>query len=612
FDVKSYLASLVGRFALEEGRSYAEALASALRRLETIEVPSEFEAETFTVLTHVRAEARAEAAREAGGESRGPSLLRSFDLADEIRDALSGVARLESPDLSVPIRELAADHPGRLLSVFREIRAMGIDTAHIASRVKAADLEALVDAWLALSGPGTESELGRAIVTHAERVQDRGAFFARVLGRLVEESLLDLEEIVSEDGPRTKDEGDIGIDYERRDDEPETEESVIEPDRHRVSPGPAREALERFLRDGEVPSGISRSDLVRRLDALLSAWTDELHAWLRPLLEDDVTRGRLLELLPERLLARILALFQPTVYADALLAGDVIAEAFDGDDATASPRRARSAKWDFTFEYFFGYGRTFIGAEFARRLVEYLSLHVDGSGAEFRLRLRARIARAARPSEGELPQWLRDALATLAIIDQPTTEELPVQEAAPRWRAVEDLGATLEPDDDVYVANAGLVLSAPYLPRLFSTLGLLEGRVFRNDFAAARAVQLLQFLATGATDVPEFQMVLNKVLCGVAAEARIPRRLDIEAVERKAIEGLLGAMIQHWGALGNTSIAGLRESFLQRDGTLRLEDDTWTLDVQERAYDMLLDRVPWTFRTIKLPWMPRLIQVDWR
>jgi hypothetical protein len=107
-------------------------------------------------------------------------------------------------------------------------------------------------------------------------------------------------------------------------------------------------------------------------------------------------------------------------------------------------------------------------------------------------------------------------------------------------------------------------------------------------------------------------MVLNKVLCGVAAEARIPRRLDIEAVEREAIEGLLGAMIQHWGALGNTSIAGLRESFLQRDGTLRLEDGTWTLDVQERAYDMLLDRVPWTFRTIKLPWMPRLIQVDWR
>jgi hypothetical protein len=36
------------------------------------------------------------------------------------------------------------------------------------------------------------------------------------------------------------------------------------------------------------------------------------------------------------------------------------------------------------------------------------------------------------------------------------------------------------------------------------------------------------------------------------------------------------------------------------------------LKVQPRAFDMLLDRLPWGFSIIKLPWMQGVLHVEWR
>jgi hypothetical protein len=56
----------------------------------------------------------------------------------------------------------------------------------------------------------------------------------------------------------------------------------------------------------------------------------------------------------------------------------------------------------------------------------------------------------------------------------------------------------------------------------------------------------------------------------------------------------------------------LRESFLQRGGRLQRKGDAWQLAVETRAFDMLLDQVPWSYSTIKFGWMERVIYVDWR
>ena len=75
---------------------------------------------------------------------------------------------------------------------------------------------------------------------------------------------------------------------------------------------------------------------------------------------------------------------------------------------------------------------------------------------------------------------------------------------------------------------------------------------------------------------------------------------------------MLEGVLQNWGRLTNTSIAGLQEGFLRREGRLEELEDTYLLTVETKAFDMLLDQVPWNFRTIKYSWMEKAIQVKWR
>jgi hypothetical protein len=88
-------------------------------------------------------------------------------------------------------------------------------------------------------------------------------------------------------------------------------------------------------------------------------------------------------------------------------------------------------------------------------------------------------------------------------------------------------------------------------------------------------------------------------------------RLMMTDVDRQLAHELLGAVIEHWEALGTISPEGLREAFLQREGKLVSTDAGWRLTVERKTLDILLTRIPWGFLTIKLPWMTSLLFVDW-
>lgn len=165
------------------------------------------------------------------------------------------------------------------------------------------------------------------------------------------------------------------------------------------------------------------------------------------------------------------------------------------------------------------------------------------------------------------------------------------------------------------IDNAGLVLLVNYAPRLFAMLGLTRERAFVDEAARARAVHCLAYLVDGDESGAEHQWVLNKVLCGMDIDAPVvPTGALAEA--RATLDGLITAVIQHWSALGNTSPAGLRQTFLRRGGRLsrRTAEDGghWRLRVKPGPFDMLLDRLPWGYTTIKLPWMAGAIHVEWR
>ena len=166
--------------------------------------------------------------------------------------------------------------------------------------------------------------------------------------------------------------------------------------------------------------------------------------------------------------------------------------------------------------------------------------------------------------------------------------------------------------DSVYIRNAGLVLLAPYLSMLFERLKLLQNNQFISADASAHAVHIMQYMADGVAEAPEYMMVLNKLMCGISTAKPVVKKALISDDEKEIINGLLSAVIGNWKGIGNTSVEGLRESFLAREGRLTFKNEQWYLLVESRSYDVLLDSLPWSYAMVKYSWMPQVINVEWR
>jgi len=142
-------------------------------------------------------------------------------------------------------------------------------------------------------------------------------------------------------------------------------------------------------------------------------------------------------------------------------------------------------------------------------------------------------------------------------------------------------------------------------------VGLLAGDRFLDADGQQRAIHLLYYLATGQTQPPEYELVLPKLLCGWPLnDPVISPRLPQAALDEA--EQLLQTVINYWDVLKSTSPDGLREGFLQREGKLtRTGEQAWKLQVEQRAMDILLSRLPWGVSMVKLPWMDELLTVEW-
>lgn len=162
-----------------------------------------------------------------------------------------------------------------------------------------------------------------------------------------------------------------------------------------------------------------------------------------------------------------------------------------------------------------------------------------------------------------------------------------------------------------YINNAGLILLHPYLPYFFDALVLREGKEFKDEETKHRAVQLLGYLAFGEEEIPEYDLVFPKVLCGIHPTEPVKRFIRLTDVEKAEANEMLSTVITHWNALGNTSADGLRGNFLLREGKLEWKEEEWQLYVTQQAYDMLLNRLPWGFSVVGLSWMPWLIKTVW-
>lgn len=169
------------------------------------------------------------------------------------------------------------------------------------------------------------------------------------------------------------------------------------------------------------------------------------------------------------------------------------------------------------------------------------------------------------------------------------------------------------------VHDAGLVLLHPFLLPLLQAIDCLDEHGLQMaEGRRGRATAMLRWLAQGSDVADDGGASVARVLTA-AAPAGAPRDPGLppaasdaaDAAMAEQGQALLEAVIAHWSALGRTSVQGLRQHFVAREGLLRRDGEGWRLQVEPQAVDVLLQQLPWPLGRVRLPWMPAALVVDW-
>ena len=165
------------------------------------------------------------------------------------------------------------------------------------------------------------------------------------------------------------------------------------------------------------------------------------------------------------------------------------------------------------------------------------------------------------------------------------------------------------------ISNAGLVILFPFLPMLFMRLNMLsqDRRDFNSNESKVRAIFILQHLmASEDREYDEKDLFLNRLLINYPSNEPLPKRVELNQDELNTIDSLLETAKTNWSKMRNTSMRGFQEAFLRRAGFIEKTEREWVLTVEERAFDILLDSIPWSYKLVRLPWMENILKVNWR
>lgn len=197
-------------------------------------------------------------------------------------------------------------------------------------------------------------------------------------------------------------------------------------------------------------------------------------------------------------------------------------------------------------------------------------------------------------------------------------KQLPTNSTVPPFQPEESpedkqTGVPLIPaEEKIFISNAGLILFHPFLQAAFTDLGWLDGtRHFINERVQQKAILLLQYLCNGKSRQAEHELVLNKLLCNWPVALPLSVSANFSKKEKQVCTDLLEALLEYWSVLKNTSAAGLLESFVNRKGLIQQKEDGYLLQVEKKSIDILIESLPFSLFTIKLPWNEQIIYTEW-
>jgi hypothetical protein len=377
-------------------------------------------------------------------------------------------------------------------------------------------------------------------------------------------------------------------------------------------------ALRRSDVDPESMASLSDDELRERIASILAS--DDADAMIRAAAADPHLRERWAAMVTDEQLARIAEVLEPQHHRTLMAAANVLAEAWRETAPPGHPALTEQPAFrGFMLRFLMQKPAEGLSADrlvamfFEDSAARYLAVapsSVDVAAHGERL-LDGAVRLARNGGHTALVSALRrDARVLVApwerIRPKTSPKRLPASEPETQT----------EDSDPIYLDNAGIVLAAPFVPHLFEVLDFVgqdfRGRTaLRDPATVSRAVHLLQFLVDGRTSVPEPMLVLNKILCGVPSAVPIAREIEPAEREREACEKVLRSMLAAWTAIGNTSVACMQESFFRREGKLQQSRDGWTLEVQRKTIDFLVDQAPWNRSVIFFAWMPKPLYVSW-
>lgn len=182
-------------------------------------------------------------------------------------------------------------------------------------------------------------------------------------------------------------------------------------------------------------------------------------------------------------------------------------------------------------------------------------------------------------------------------------------------------------DHPQMVANAGLLLLAPMLPKLLVRLSLLQGRQFVDSRRQVRAICLLDWLmwedvGLEGTSAPsaddgleaEWRMPLTKQLCGWPPGRSLPAWYRPTIDERETLRTWLITSLAVWPGLREMGPAWARELLLRREGCWQYggQGAQPLLMIEQHDCDMRLQGTPWRLSSVGLPWLAATLHVQWQ
>jgi len=207
----------------------------------------------------------------------------------------------------------------------------------------------------------------------------------------------------------------------------------------------------------------------------------------------------------------------------------------------------------------------------------------------------------------------KDRISSKGFINKGTKEEMPeIMFDAKQKDQIRTAENQVMQGEEIVIANAGLVILYPFLKHFFDGLGLLDKKLqFKSPDHSFKAVHLLQFIATQSKVNSEFELSLNKILCGLEIWEPIPQKINFLKSDLKECDNLLKTVLERWAVLKTNKTEALRETFINREGILVFENNGWNLNVERNSFDVLIDKLPWGISIIKLPWSSQIIHVEW-